>query len=243
MTKLANAYQMLQTCFIKTGTIVVVHEEFTAGKVYAAKDIPEARLKVWIQEGFCVPAVSGEKVTAVATPDEKAIAADKTAKKKAEAVAEEAEKKAEKAANKKAKEKAEADKKVAKKATEENKKKTAAEERKKAAAEKKANAEKALKEEAEREKAEAELEAKAVADAKVEAEAEKEAEAERLAPLFDLWANVSVEDYQKYVNLAKEGGYELDDAPDTSDPAAWLAYFVPFFGEDGPPPLPEIEAE
>ena len=45
------------------------------------------------------------------------------------------------------------------------------------------------------------------------------------------------EDYPKYVELAQADGYELEDAPDPTDAVAWLAYFVPFFGEAGPPEL------
>lgn len=227
MTKLAKAYKMLKTCYIKTGTVIVVHEEFTAGKVYATVDIPEPRLLVWLQEGFCIPAVSGAEVTAIDTPEKKAEAADKVAADKAKETAAAAKKKADAETKKQEKKRAEKEAKAAKKAQADAKEKAAAEANAAREAEKKANAE----------KVQAEAEEKAL----VKAEAEAEAEAEKLAPLFDLWADVPVADYPKYVELAKEGGYELDDAPDDSDPAAWLAYFVPFFGESGPPPLPKAE--
>ena len=225
MSKLAKAYQMLQTCFIKTGTVIVVHEEFTAGKVYATKDIPEARLLVWIEEGFCIPAVSGEEVTAIATPEEKAEVAAKVAEKKAKATADAAEKKAEKAAKKKSEADLKAKKKTAKAETE--------------AAKKEAIADKKAKKEAEKEAAAAE----ALVEAEKQATEEKAAEEAAFVEMAKLWDAVPVEDYPKYVEVAKEAGYELDDAPDTSDPAVWLAYFIPFFGDEGPPPLPEIAAE
>jgi len=225
MIELAKAYKMLQTCYIKTGTLIVVHEEFTVGKVYAAKDIPEARLRVWIQEGFCVPAGSGEETTAVATLEEKAEAAEKTAEKKAKATAATAKKKAEKAAEKKSEADSKAKKKAAKAETE--------------VAKKEAAAKKKAKKEAEKEAAAAE----ALAEVEKQAAEEKAAEEAAFVEMAKKWDNVPVEDFPRYVELVKEQGYELDDAPDVSDHAAWLAYFVPRFGEDGPPPLPEVAAE
>lgn len=225
MTKLAKAYKMLQTCFIKTGTIIVVHEEFTEGKVYAAKDIPEARLLVWIDEGFCVPADPGAEVTAAATPEQKAEAAEKVAAKKAKDAADAAAKKAAKLAKKKADADQKAEKKAAKDAAETAKKETAA-------------AKKAAKE-AEKEVAAAE----ALAEAEQKAADEQAAEAAAFIEMAKLWDDVPVEDFPRYVEFAEAQGYELDEAPDVKDHAAWLAYFVPFFGEDGPPLLPEVAAE
>ena len=68
--KLAKAYKMLQTCYIKHGPLEEP-DEFTAGKTYARSDIPPARLPVWIQQGFCVPAGPGSEVEAVADPEER----------------------------------------------------------------------------------------------------------------------------------------------------------------------------
>lgn len=239
--KLAKAYKMLKTCNIKSGRLHVVYEEFEAGRVYATKDVIAAtpvipdkkdrdgkvlrkggpddrRLRLWIEMGFCVPAGDSAVVTAVATPDEKAKAKQETEGKRSAATAEAAAKKAGKEEAKLEAEQLKVDAKQAKEDTAEAKRLAAEAEKERKVEEKRLNAEKAL--EAKEEKAQARQEEK----------------------WMKKWKDVPVEDFPKYVALLETEGYEFeDDTPDSSDPAAWLAYFVPFFGEGGPPDLTEAE--
>lgn len=223
MMKLAKAYLMLQTCYIKHGSPVVVHEPFEVGNTYATKDIPEARLLVWIRNGFCVPAGSDAEVTPVATQDEKELAAQNKADDQAEKTAAAARVKADKLAKEKQVADERANTKEAKQIADDAKKQAAEDAKAKKAADKKANAEKALEDK--------------------EAKAAKKKSDKDFSKWVKLWDDVSPEDYPKYVVLAEGDDYQFDDAPDPEDQVAWLAYFVPFFGEDGPPDVSEVVIE
>lgn len=234
MTNLAKAYKMLKTCNIKSGRIHVINEMFEAGQIYATKDIiaasprlPEVkrkdgtvtqkaglddrRLRLWINMGFCVPAGDGASIAAVATPDEKATAKQEAEDKRTAEASEKADAKAQKEAAKLEAEELKAEAKAAKE---------------KAAEAKKLEAE----------------QKKIAKDADKAKAAEEVLEAKELKANKRLWKDVPVEDYPKYVALLNEQGYEFEeDVPDPENHDEWLAYFVPFFGEGGPPELAKAE--